>query len=418
MRPHFSLVCLVLLAPLSRAQEASPAPEPSALEPGPYVRLVEENAGRALRLELCVRVLEPAGGEGPRIFLASVVHIGEPAYYHALQTLLDARDVVLFEQVGGVHGADPGPLPPGELARVRATERRLRMLAVAVQRFRASENRLPGDLDRVATTRQLELARRDAWDGRVALVPTEDGFELLSLGADGAPGGEGAAADLRLSDQPPLDPREVGEETGLQRTLANALGLVFQLDAVDYGGERWRNSDMSLEQLQDSVRAAGAGSDASALFGALDGSSALARIGGFLIGLLGSSKQGSATLKLLGIEILARAEDLLAAAPRELSALMEVLIEQRNAVGLSDLAAVIEEEPDVRSIAVFYGAAHMADLEREIVAELDYDIGVDAWLAAVRVDTADLGLPSEQVRFLRRTIQRTLDRELGRASGD
>ena len=36
----------------------------------------------------------------------------------------------------------------------------------------------------------------------------------------------------------------------MQSTLAHSLGLVFQLDAIDYDRANFLNSDLSIEQIQ------------------------------------------------------------------------------------------------------------------------------------------------------------------------
>ena len=61
----------------------------------------------------------------------------------------------------------------------------------------------------------------------------------------------------------------------------------------------------------------------------------------------------------------------------------EVLLERRNDVVLEDLELLLIGEPDVGRIAVFYGAAHMADLEARLTKELGLEAVVTSWLAGV-----------------------------------
>ncbi|MBS2032766.1 MAG: type II secretion system protein GspG [Deltaproteobacteria bacterium] len=75
----------------------------------------------------------------------------------------------------------------------------------ALDVYRVRHNKLPESL--AALAEELKRAPTDAW-GNAYLYErtssTRDGYRITSLGADGAPGGEGADADLH-SDDPPGD---------------------------------------------------------------------------------------------------------------------------------------------------------------------------------------------------------------------
>lgn len=360
------------------------------------------------------------------MFLAAAMHVADQDYYDVLQAFLDAKDVVLFERVAPAAEVDPAlaGAAPDELSRVHATRRRLEYVGLALERHRREAGAYPATLEELAEAlnpgagrdrRALARARADAWGRPLVYGPpragegSAEGIELTSLGADGRIGGTGVDADRRLSDQP-LSPAEIEGEGGLQTDLAAALDLVFQLDAVDYNGAQWRNSDMSIEEIGRRLDAGGSGDQG--LFGALDGSSALTKIAGGLLRLLGSSRQGSSLMKVVGIELLARADELLTAVPGEMGALLEVLIVDRNTVVLEDLAALIEREPEVRTVAIFYGAGHMLDLEQRLTAELGYRYDGEAWVTALTVDVASTGLSVRRVNTLRGLIRRTIDSEL------
>ena len=79
---------------------------------------------------------------------------------------------------------------------------------------------------------------------------------------------------------------------------------------------------------------------------------------------------------------------------------------------LEDLAALIEREPEVRTVAIFYGAGHMLDLEQRLTAELGYRYDGEAWVTALTVDVASTGLSVRRVNTLRGLIRRTIDSEL------
>lgn len=413
MKPIHALAVAALSfhVPAAAAQE----------EPARYLRLVEDDGGARLRLELAARTFEPTSGEGPSVNLVSVMHIGDAAYYDELQVLLDAHDVVLFERV---QPRDPaadalGDLPAAEASRVLATRRRLRHLAVAVERHRADTGHYPETASALLASlegraaRSADRAARDAWDARIYYTAEfasgaehPSSFTLRSLGADGQPGGDGAAADLAFADQPPLHPSELGEGGGMQKDIADALGLVFQLDAIDYNGAQWRNSDMSLEELSEAMGSA-AGSDE--LFDVLDGSSLFTGLATGLLKLIGRTRSGSGMLKIMGIEILARADELLDQAPGEMGEMFDVLIRQRNRIVVEDLERLLADEGDVGSVAIFYGAGHMLDLERSLTGELGYAPAEETWHTGVSVDVAHTGLSTRRVASMRKMIADILD---------
>ncbi len=406
------LVAALLCIPPATAQE----PTFSA----GYVR--QTATPNALSLEVAIKTFLARREEGPAtvVSLVGAVHLGERSYYGALQSLLDDHDLVLYEQVTDrPRNAGLDTLHPAERARVEATERRLELLVAAATRFRQDTGRIPattGDLvtaaqDPLAAAR-IALALSDAWGRWIELAPgseAPDGdepFRARSLGSDLAPGGEGSAADLEVRAP------EVGpfEPAGLQKNMADALGLAFQLEAINYLGDRWRNCDVSVSELRALFEEQG--SDASPLLEALSGGSLFEGAASRMLKLLGSTEGGRSAMKLVGIETLARADELMAAMPLGLEGWLEVLIDRRNDVVLEELAAVLEEEPELARVAVFYGAGHMADLEQRLVTGLELVPLEEVWLPAVVLEYEGAGLSRSHIDTLRRALRATLDYEL------
>jgi hypothetical protein len=56
--------------------------------------------------------------------------------------------------------------------------------------------------------------------------------------------------DAPAADLPPPAQARTNTSTSTQAALAKALGLVFQLDAIDYDRTNFLNSDLSVEQIQ------------------------------------------------------------------------------------------------------------------------------------------------------------------------
>lgn len=411
---------------------AAPAPVQQQLqepEPPPRtLRLTESTEG--LELSVATRVLHFARDGGPPalVSLVGAMHVADGSYYDALQAYLDGHDVVLFERVEprADLGGEVDELPPAERAAVLATRRRMETLLAAAVAHHRETGRAPSPEDLAGaaaaptrTARRLRRASADAWGRPLRLTARTGGGALEagveSFGSDGAPGGGGAAADLVLRHPPPggthAPDGAASGERGLQAEMADALDLVFQLDGIDYGGAHWRNCDVSLEELEALL--AEAGGDASALLGALDGSSLLGRAAGGLLRLVGATRTGRGSLKLVGVEVLARADEVLAAPPPGMERLFEVLLEERNAVVVDDLRAILDGEPELRRIAVFYGAGHLRDLERRLVAELGMTPVQGLWFPALELRFAETGLSPAEIRLLRRTVGSALDRRLG-----
>ncbi|MBX3403728.1 MAG: type II secretion system protein GspG [Phycisphaeraceae bacterium] len=396
-----------------------------------WIRVTEDSASGRVKLQVAARsYTRPGAGDGRVVWLASAVHVGDRSYYRALQQSLDAKDVVLYE----------GVKPPGagrtehdlgegsDEQRAEATRKRLRFLGLAVKMHERATGRLPeslGDLtrptdkgvmpdERIAPFVAASLV--DAWGNAIeyTLLSGEGGvsggaggFDLVSLGADGQAGGEGAAADLLLSQQKSITADEIPNksEGGIQQQLAGALGLVFQLDAMDHSKPNWRNSDLSMDQVSE--RIAGSGGDADDLFASLGGASAGARFAGALLKFIGASPMLSGIAKVMMVEMLGQADELLEVVPGGMGKLMDVIIKDRNEVVINDLVGVLEHEPDKKNIGIIYGAGHMPDLE-ERMAVLGFTENSVVWLTAIDVDLDRTGLPRSQINSMRAMLRDTV----------
>ncbi len=380
----------------------------------PYLRVVEEKAGAVVKLELAVREFAPPEQGRPHVFLAGAVHIGEPSFYEGLQKFLDAQDVVLFEGVKPPGAGDAAQDVGGgtDKERAAATKLRVRFLAMAVERYRDKhEGKVPANLDELVSGSEERIAWLlkgslvDAWARKLAYAEraTAPGFDIVSLGADGKEGGEGVNADIRFSDQEALTKPEKGDRSdGLQSKLASSMGLVFQLDAMDHNKANWRNSDLSVDQVQARLEKAGANGDA--LFSMLDGSSMFSRIGSFLLGWMGSTSDGRAMMRVMMIELLGHADEMMGQMPGGMGKMMAVLLEDRNKVVLADLKRLIADQPRLKTIAIIYGAGHLPGMEKALIADFGYRPVGDTWREAISVDAKAAGVSASQLKAMRQMI--------------
>ncbi len=339
--PAGQWAALLLLLVLTGCQ-TTPPPAP----PQPYTRIHRPDE-QTVQLQLAVRKFTPAHGTGPAVWLAGASHIGEAAYYAALQAELADRSVVLFEGVN------------------RATHPR------------QSGNRAPSSEPRAR------------------------------------------------------EPRRAPTAAGLQPAMAKALGLVFQLEAIDYDRTNFFNSDLSVPEIQHLLggaattparagRAGGKAGSASAegvagggasfqsLLQIMDGSSFLGGLFQLGFKLIGSSPRLQAITKLGFIETLGQLEGDLAKAPGlppDVRQLMQVLIAERNRHVLNDLRAELRRLPRTGSVAVLYGSGHMDDFEQRLTRELGYRPAGDEWLTAFSVDLKAAGLSGVERELVHRLVQ-------------
>ncbi len=391
---------------------------------GGFSRVKDGEDGTSTRLEMGVREFSPKSGEGPKVYLAAAVHIAEGDFYKQLQEFLDAQDVVLFEGVKpeGAGAAEHDQVAQTDENRAAATKRRVRFVAMAVEHYRVDKGHLPESVEELGKDSEgrigalLKGAMSDGW-GR-ALVYRVDGekkdaFDVVSLGSDGREGGEGAAGDIRYSDQKPLSKSEKGDRSeGIQTKLAEATGLVFQLSAMDNNKPNWRNSDLSIDQVQSRLEKAGA--DGGMLFKMLDGSSLFSKVGSMLLGFVGSTPEGKAMLRVMLIEMLGHADVLIQQAPGGIGKLMDVILEDRNQVVLGDLKRIVETEKGVKSVAIIYGAGHLPGIQRGILA-MGYQPTGDKWFTAMRVSAKEAGLSDGQFKATREMVGKMVEAQAKKA---
>jgi len=274
-------------------------------------------------------------------------------------------------------------------------------------------------------TLQLEISRRrfqpsqgagpDVWLVAVSHIGESNYYGALQSFLDEQPLVlyEGVGDPQR--NQP--GPDEEATSEGLQATLATSLGMAFQLDAIRYDRDHFKNSDMTFEDLESLLvremrERAGEGSAPNpaflALMGAMDGSSWLGAVMHVGAKLLGSSPKLKAMTRLMFIEILGGLSGDMSeiqGLPPDMQELLQVLIRERNKVVLRDLTRALRRRSPPRSIAIFYGAGHMADLEKRLRADLDYKPVEDVWLPAIVVQPAKAGLTALEIKTIRTMVE-------------
>lgn len=408
-------------APPSTQLETAPKP--------PAFMRVQEQKNKAIELQVGTRDYVHAEGKGPRVGLVGVAHIGEKSFYRELQKLLDAYDIVLYESVKPSGASKPGGETPE--ARIESTQSSMRFVRGIIETYRHQKDGLPANLDAVRTFAATEDARLgefisiasvDAWGNALQYGLVADAadpvntYSLVSFGADGVMGGEGENADIDLAGEPAPKPTELAEDDGLQSQLADALGLEFQLEALDYARPNWRCSDMDMDQLNQ--RLEDKGLDFGVLGGTLAGSSLPAKLIKLLLGVMkmaDSFMDGAIadTFKVVMIEMLGDPA-LTDMSLKQLGAgFGEVIINDRNQVPLNDLKAIIADEPDVKSVAIFYGAGHMADLDAQLrlMGYVPAEDG-ERWLTGMKVDLTQSAVSPREINQIRTMMKQAIKQQM------
>jgi hypothetical protein len=394
--------------------------------PAPYVRAVDVEDGKRVQLQTAARTFRSETPGMPEIRVAAAVHIGDLSFYQQLQAYLDASDVVLYEGVkppgAGAHEGGVSPEATDE-ERIDLTKKRVRLSATLIEAFkRDHDGALPVSLEDLRGVKDKRLAAlapmvaTDAWGRALVFRPANSadakpGYGLVSLGSDGAAGGEGAAGDIAYADLTPVSPDELpGASKGIQRRLADAFGLVFQPEHMDHSKPNWRNSDMSIDQVEARLEEVGA--DGSMLFKLLDGSSMQAMIAGLVLKFIEASPTMQTICKVILIDTLANVQGTLDSMPGGTGKLMSVIVLERNKVVIDDLKALLAEQPARKSIGIIYGAGHLADLEKRIV-ELGYRPVEDTWFTAMDVDVTSGGaMTVQQAKSFRESISKAMSRQI------
>lgn len=461
-RMSWAVMAMALAAParvsLARsAQEASqPASQPSSTAPASrpakpapeHLRIIEDK-GKSISLQIASRDYKKMEGAGPTIALVGVAHIGDLEFYRSVEKLLEQYDVVLYESVKPPGAGGAGGDTDNE--KIESTEAAMQFVGGLIETYKRQKSEYPADLNSLATFAQekdsrivkfLSVALLDAW-GRPLVYerlapptppaappadvtgeapapsqPEARGYKLVSLGADGAPAGEGVNADLDLADHAAPEALPLSKEDGLQTQLADALGLEFQLDALPYDKANWRCSDMAMDEVSRRLEAKGLNFDE--IGGTLAGSSLPAKIIKVLLGLMKTLDvmfEGAITdmFKVVMIEMLGDEKMITQGVAQFGEGFSEVIVGDRNQVAIDDLKKLLETEPQVKSVAVLYGAAHMPDMAKRMREQLGYEPAPASeirWLTAMTVDLSKSPIPPSEMNQIRLMIRRAIREQL------
>jgi hypothetical protein len=196
-----------------------------------------------------------------------------------------------------------------------------------------------------------------------------------------------------VDDRPALDTAatSLSPLSFMQRALANFLQVSFQLEHIDYSSKIFRHADLSPLQLREIMQ------EKNENFFSMFLSLALAQMASEQASLANGGPPTSFTMlsvmnalmaedrstafKYLFAEELGRSNGVMVGAGLEQQL---TLLGDRNSVALEVLADSLTDD-SLKQISIFYGAAHMPGLEREIVQSHGFVKTGQRWMRAWRI---------------------------------
>jgi hypothetical protein len=313
--------------------------------------------------------------------------------------------------------AKTGTAAPEPYVRIDNTDSNLVELQIAVRKFIPPHRKEPtiwlAGVSHIGQSNYYAILQRHL-----------DAQTLVLFEGVGGPAESDVDSNPNAGSPRPSLPRAEASATGggassLQTSMAAALGLVFQLEAINYRRPNFRHCDLSVDQLRDLIAEQppppgrpGASQSFEGLLETMRGGSwfeGLLQIG---LSFIGASPklQGLAKLALLDTicEIQGDPSRLGGLSP-EMKQLLDVLLQKRNQKVMAVLEGELKELGREDSIAVFFGTGHMPDLERRLRQELHYRPAGQLWLTAFSVDLAQTKITASERAFLHDLLKHQLE---------
>lgn len=375
---------------------------PTALagdEPSTFVR--SRSLDGCTTFETATRVYRRPDGAGPVVSLVGVVHIGDRSYYDAIVEELAKSEVVLYESVlprgaFGTRGAD-------DRERQRRTQEAMLFLRSLIGRYDRAQGRLPDSIAELRAfvvardtrlARPFDLALVDGWGRALGFSRIgERGFALASLGSDGQAGGADHGLDLvlgPLSGDEPRTPPSKDDQRDLYKEFADALGVDLQVRSIDYDRPGWEPADLPMEELLDRLWSRG---ERSVTLEMLSNDSGLQQ--GAVRVLLSFVSKSDAFKKMV-VRALGQAGETTRGGGMD-DVDRRIIIDERNDAVIESLRHELARDDAPRSVAIFYGAAHMPDFESTLRSEFGLAPAEAVWMPAMAVDEWDSARIRERI---------------------
>jgi hypothetical protein len=199
-----------------------------------------------------------------------------------------------------------------------------------------------------------------------------------------------------------LKPEDEISQNNLQVSLADSLGLVFQLHAIDYTPKHFVNSDVTSKQLQELMKGneidledPGSPREMEKLLEQMKTQNMTGQMIQASLEVLESHPQWGRAMRWCMVMMLGNLTGDVSeygGLPPKMKDLMKVLIQKRNEVVLHDIRETLKTIGPGKKIAVFYGAAHMADFEKILARDFDATLQKTEWETAFSGNLKTSGL--------------------------
>jgi hypothetical protein len=316
-----------------------------------------------------------------------------------------------------------GPIPPPEpYVRISNSDSNRIQLQIAVRKFVPEKRDKPAvwltGVSHIGDTNYY-VALQKHLDAQTLVL--FEGVGAAEAQTSSEPSGS-SVADDKSKEEPTESPQNRGS---LQSAMAASLGLVFQLEAIDYHRRSFRNSDLSITQLRQLMTRSetasgpsGASESFENLIQLMDGDSWFDALLQLALRLLGSNRKFQALGRLALIDLLGQIEgdpSRLGGLPPDMKELLTVLLQRRNEKVIADLKSQLFEVGAHGSIAIFFGTGHMPDLETRLRRELGYRPADETWFTAFEVNLASAQVSPTESEFIDNLVKWQL-REAGASS--
>jgi hypothetical protein len=181
------------------------------------------------------------------------------------------------------------------------------------------------------------------------------------------------------------EPTEADKSLGdLQKTMGEMLGLTFQKDGIDYHRSNLVHADMNMDELKEKL-----GGGTINPMGQLLSEEQMKQMAPLLKVFMGFGKMLMKNSPEMQTRMKAQfAQQMAGADMSKLGGQMgertaRVILIDRNEVCMKVLEQQLEKQQD-GSIAIFYGAAHMPDLEQRLEAQ-GFTLGEKRWMSAWQI---------------------------------
>lgn len=341
----------------------------TALTSEPYTRADTSHQGE-IRLQTAIRQLIPADSTQPQIYLVGAIHIADSTYYNAIQSHLDSYQRVLFECVTKIAFT---PVTPSSTFEEIISHNREKMvtLATACAAYQMKKNTPVQSLDQLYISDSQKL--RNEFGAKLLLLARTNhlGQPFTLVNGEIV---DPANTVVPIGYAPYTGIIEMGKE-GLFEEFATLLVLDMQGQHIMYTRPHFQWCDLSIEELLKIAKERNLDHEAfKQALAILDGQTAFYPIIKSILMVIKLIPNNKNLVRLVLIQSLSEKE-IKTGTPFD-----ALILDVRNEHVIKEIR---KQSHALKTIGVFYGAAHLQDIEDVLCKEDLYKPGETIWLDAL-----------------------------------